>query len=175
MVTPHPHHPTIPTAPGASPRGSMPRFDRYCEQYREAEAAGHDLEEIYNARDPALLGQRLKVGGDYPDLAPHAPVHDASSFEWVSEVEGATGVIRSELGRYIAAGAGDDVVYEDDHEGRGWNTDFFSGSYGEAFNGVALVRKGETAAAAEAFPTTMAILRGLDFGVGGNRLVFFGE
>ena len=83
----------------------MPRFDRFVEQYREAEAeSGRDLEQIYNARSKSSLGQQLKVGGDYPDLAPHAPVHDAASFAWAAEVEGAAGVMRSELARYIAAG-----------------------------------------------------------------------
>ena len=181
ITTDHDHTTTTTTTatkttvgPGAAPRGSMPRFERFCEQYRQAEADGRDLEQVYNARDPGAVGQQLKVGGDYPDLSPHAPVHDATKFEWTAEVEAATGIFRSELARYIAAGAGEEVVYEDDDEGRGWNTDFFSGSYGSDFNGVALVRKGRPAAAAEFFPTTMAILNGLDL-AGGNRLVFFGR
>ena len=143
----------------------------------------------------------------------------------MKELESATGAFRSELRSYIAAGAGlagEDAgetglveggdVFEDDEEGPGWTTDFFSGScegssatppvtlpnlltprsphprcdrrpdhppprfrYGDAFNGVALMRKGNAAVAAASFPTTMSILRDLDFGVGGNRLVFFGR
>jgi hypothetical protein len=163
-------------APSPAP---LPRFAQFCERYRAAGDAGAgDAESIYNSREPAARGQRLKAAGDYPGLEGHSPTHDPASFAWAAEVEAATPALRAELSAFIALGEGAGrAVLEhdggDDGDGAGWSADFFSGHYGDSFNGVALVRRGRpTAAAGAHFPRTMALLGRHGLG-GANRLVFF--
>eukprot|EP00937_MAST-01D_sp_MAST-1D-sp2_P004659 g4659.t1 len=161
---------------------ALPRFDQFLEAFQNAA----DPERIYNATEPCARGQRLKAGGDFPGLSRHAPVHNAAEFEWVPEVEAATPVIKQELKQYVAALAGQqgqgqgheqERALEGGGEEEGWSTDFFGGSYGAAFDGVALVRRGAATAAAAAFPRTVALLRrhgGPGGGLlGAHRLVFF--
>ena len=132
-----------------------PRFDEYCNRIR---ALPRDVDEFSVESD----GQVLLPHGRYPDLHASA-IHDSSQFSFTPRLEAATSAIRAEVKGFVQQRAQAEV----------WSTDFFSGTYGDSYSGIALARRGELLPEAEQeFPETTALLTALGID-GGNRLVHF--
>jgi aspartate beta-hydroxylase len=117
-----------------------------------------DTEEFMEQPD----GQILLPQGFYPGLE-CAPVHDPTRFSFTAPLEAASAMIRAE--------AADFVQRSPLLEQEAWSADFFSGSYGESYSGIAIARHGKPLEdAVRELPETTSLLNELGID-GGNRLV----
>lgn len=148
-----------------------PRWKAFEERIRNS----CDLNEIYDTDD----FQKVKAFGHYPGLSAK-PIYDVTRFNFTTVLEAASEDIRVELEKFL-----EDAKEETEENRIGrvdhnlgcsedtWSTQFFNGSYGESFNGIALIRNGEKMShISPSFPRTLSLLD--EHGIaGGNRLVFF--
>jgi aspartate beta-hydroxylase len=114
-----------------------------------------DAEEFMQQPD----GQILLPQGTFPGLE-CAPIHDPAQFSFTEPLEAASAMIREEAATFVQRS-----------RERAWSEDFFSGSYGESYSGIAIARHGELLEGAiHELPQTTSLLGELGID-GGNRLV----